>query len=42
MTYEELQREIDALPSQHPEFIIGWLMSQVVSLINEREEDEET
>jgi hypothetical protein len=42
MTYEELQKEIDALPSQDPEFIIGWLMSQVIRLINEREEDEET
>jgi hypothetical protein len=42
MTYSELQEEIDALPSQHPEFIIGWLMSQVVRLINEQEEDEET
>ena len=24
---QELQEEIDALPSQHPEFIIGWLMA---------------
>ena len=42
MTYEELQKEIDALPSQDPEFIIGWLMAQVVRLSNEREEDEAT
>ena len=44
MTVEELQAEMDTLPSQHPEFLIGWLMSQVIYLINKEEDikDEET
>jgi hypothetical protein len=44
VTLEELQAEMDALPSQHPEFLIGWLMSQVIYLINKEEDikDEET
>ena len=44
MTFEELQAEMDALPSQRPEFLIGWLMSQVIYLINKEEDikDEET
>ncbi len=39
MTLEELQMEMDKLPCQDPEFMIGWLMSQVVCLINEREDN---
>ena len=44
MTLEELQAEMDALPSQHPQFLIGWLMSQVIYLINKEEvkKDEDT
>ena len=44
MTLEELQAEMDELPSQHPEFLIGWLMSQVVHLINNQQDkdNEET
>ena len=44
MTLEELQAEMDALPSQHPEFLIGWLMSQIIYLINKEEvkKDEDT
>ena len=44
MTLEELQAEMDALPSQHPEFLIGWLMYQVIYLINKEEvkKDEDT
>ncbi len=38
MTLIELQKELDQLPSQHPEFLIGWLMSQVVDLTNLIEE----
>ena len=38
MTVEELQAEMDTLPSQHSEFLIGWLMSQVVDLTNLIEE----
>ena len=43
MTLEELQAEMDTLPSQHPEFLIGWLMSQVVHLVIKEKvkEDEE-
>tara|TARA_Y100001951_G_scaffold44709_1_gene35339 strand:- start:477 stop:632 length:156 start_codon:yes stop_codon:yes gene_type:complete len=43
LTLEELQAEMDRLPSQHPEFLIGWLMSQVVHLVNKEKvkEDEE-
>ena len=43
MTLEELQAEMDELPSQHPEFLIGWLMSQVIHLVNKEKvkEDEE-
>ena len=44
MTFEELQIEVDKLPNQNPDFLIGWLMSQVVWLINEieRKNNEET
>ena len=44
MTLEELKIEMDKLPSQHPEFLIGWLMSQIVHLMSEQKdkEDEET
>ena len=37
MTSEELQVEMDKLPNQSPDFLIDWLMSQVVWLINEIE-----
>tara|TARA_R100001086_G_scaffold104016_2_gene52201 strand:- start:199 stop:336 length:138 start_codon:yes stop_codon:yes gene_type:complete len=37
LTSEELQVEMDKLPNQSPDFLIGWLMSQVVWLINEIE-----
>ena len=43
MTKEELQAEMDTLPSQHSEFLIGWLMSQVehlTNLIEERSHEE--
>ena len=40
MTLEELKREMDKLPSQHPEFLIGWLMSQVVQLMKDKEDEE--
>ena len=39
MTLEELQMEMNELPCQDPEFMIGWLMSQVIYLINEREDN---
>jgi len=44
MTVEELQAEMDTLPSQHPEFLIGWLMSQIIYLKNKEEvkKDEDT
>jgi len=44
MTLEELQAELDELPSQDPHFLVGFLMAQVVWLMNELEEkyDEET
>ena len=38
MSLIEMQKELDQLPSQHPEFLIGWLMSQVVDLTNLIEE----
>ena len=38
MTLIELKKELDQLPSQHHEFLIGWLMSQVVDLTNLIEE----
>ncbi len=40
MTLEELQSEMDKLPSQNPEFLIGWLMSQVVQLMKDKEDEE--
>jgi len=40
LTLEELQPEMDKLPSQHPEFLIGWLMSQVVQLMKDKEDEE--
>ena len=39
MTLKELQKEMNELPCQDPEFMIGWLMSQVIYLINEREDN---
>ena len=38
MTLEELQKEIDNLPRQDSKFVIGWLMSQVLDLVNLIEE----
>ena len=38
MTLEELQKEIDSLPRQDSKFVIGWLMSQVLDLVNLIEE----
>lgn len=32
VTLEELQEELDSLPSQDPQFLIGWLMAQVIYL----------
>ena len=40
MTFEELQIEVDKLPNQNPEFLIGWLMSQVVQLMKDKEDEE--
>ena len=39
MTFEELQIEVDKLPNQNPEFLIGWLMSQVVQLMKDKEDE---
>ena len=41
MTLEELQAEMDRLPSKHPEFLIGWLMSQIVHLTNNQKDKED-
>ena len=38
MTLEELQAELDKLPSQDPHYQIGFLMAQVVLLMNQVEE----
>jgi len=38
LTLEELQKEIDSLPRQDSKFVIGWLMSQVLDLVNLIEE----
>ena len=38
MTLEELQAELDKLPSQDPDFQVGFLMAQVVWLLNQIEE----
>tara|TARA_Y100001951_G_C11105031_1_gene164221 strand:- start:88 stop:222 length:135 start_codon:yes stop_codon:yes gene_type:complete len=38
MTLEELQAELDKLPSQDPDFQVGFLMAQVVLLMNQIEE----
>jgi hypothetical protein len=40
LTLEELKIEMDKLPSQHPEFLIGWLMSQIVHLMKDKEDEE--
>ena len=44
MTLEELQAQLDELPSQDPQFLIGFLMTQIIWLINQIEEknNEET
>ena len=33
MNMRELQKDIDALPNQSSEYIIRWLMSQVIELM---------
>ena len=38
MTLEELQKEMDKLPSEDPNFLVGWLMAQVIHLSKELEE----
>jgi hypothetical protein len=35
MTLEELQTELDKLPSQDPHYQVGYLMKQVVLLMNQ-------
>ena len=34
MTLEDLQKQLDGLPSQDPNFQVGFLMAQVVLLMN--------
>ena len=41
MTLEELQEELDSLPSQDPQFLIGWLMAQVIYLKEKENEKAE-
>ncbi len=41
MILEELQKELDNLPSQDPQFIIGWLMAQVIYLKEKENEKAE-
>jgi hypothetical protein len=38
LTLEELQAELDALPCQDADFQVGFLMAQVVWLVNQIEE----
>lgn len=38
MTLEDLQKQLDGLPSQDPNFQVGFLMAQVVLLMNQVEE----
>jgi hypothetical protein len=40
MTLQELEEAMEQLPNQDPQFLIGWLMSQVVWLMNVIEEKE--
>tara|TARA_R100001086_G_C11732505_1_gene230132 strand:+ start:97 stop:231 length:135 start_codon:yes stop_codon:yes gene_type:complete len=44
MTLEELQAELNELPSQDSDYLVGFLMEQLVWAINELEEksNEET
>jgi len=37
LTLEELQAELDKLPSQDPHYQIGFLMRRVVLLMNQRD-----
>ena len=37
MEIEDLQKEMDSLPRQDSDFVIGWLMAQVVHLSKELE-----
>ena len=41
MILEKLQKELDNLPSQDPQFIIGWLMAQVIYLKEKENEKAE-
>lgn len=41
MTLEELQEELDSLPNQDPQFLIGWLMAQVIYLKEKENEKAE-
>ena len=41
MILEELQKELENLPSQDPQFIIGWLMAQVIYLKEKENEKAE-
>ena len=35
MTLEEINKQIEELPSDDPEFIIGWLIAQLMYVIQE-------
>ena len=37
MTLEEINKQIEELPSDDPEFIIGWLIAQLVYVMEELE-----
>ena len=37
MTFEDIQQQIEELPSDDPEFIIGWLIAQFVYVTEELE-----
>ena len=37
MTFEEIQQQIEELPSDDPEFIIGWLIAQLAYVTEELE-----
>jgi len=46
LTFKELKKEVDKLPNQDPEFLVEWLMAQIVWLTNiiegENVDEEET
>jgi hypothetical protein len=37
MTFEDIQQQIEELPSDDPEFIIGWLIAQLAYVTDELE-----